>query len=222
MRTAELDPATPWGYAMAAVTHCLEVMHGWSGDARRSLEEARRLSARACEIDDTIPGAHVAQGIVSLFEGRHDESLERIGRAAQLRPMCSGPKAVLSYAELYCGLWDSAARNAEEAVELNPLFPVWYRYLQGAARHFSGHPDEGLPILRNVRAANPRLIAARLAMIGAGMALGRSDEAAAEAAAVMRDRPDFSLGRFALTQPFRDASLRERYLASLRAAGLPG
>ena len=221
LRTAELDPASPWGYAMAAVTHCLEVMHGWSADPARSLAEAERLSAKACELDDTIPGAHAAQGIVALFHDRHEEALERIGRSQDLRPMCSGPRAILSYAQLYCGQWESAARNAEDAVELNPMFPIWYRYLMGAARHFSGRHDEGLPILQNVRAANPRLLAARLAMIAARLALDRKQEAEGEAQSILKDRPDFSVARFARTQPFRDKALRDRYLESLRAAGLP-
>jgi adenylate cyclase len=222
LRTSELDPASPWGFAMAAVTHCLEVMHGWSADPARSLAEAERLSAKACELDATIPGAHAAQGIVALFRDRHDEALERIRRSQELRPMCSGPKAILSYAQLYSGEWDSAVRNAEDAVELNPMFPIWYRYLMGAARHFSGRDDEALPILQKVRSANPRLIPARLAMIAADLALGRKDEAAAEAKAVMADRPELSLQRFAQTQPFRDKELRQRYLESLREAGLPG
>jgi hypothetical protein len=73
-----------------------------------------------------------------------------------------------------------------------------------------------------VKSANPRLIAARLAMIDTELALGRKEDATAEAAAILKERPAFSVGKFGSTQPFRDTARLERYLGSLRAAGLPG
>ena len=221
LEAGRLEPESPWPHAQAALSHCLEVIHGWSADPAASLAEARRLGSRACELDETIPGGHAALGLVALFEERHDDALARIERAHELRPMCSGPKAILGYAQLYSGLWDDAARNAEDAVALNPMFPFWYRYLMGAAWHFGGRHEQALGALRAVSQANPKLIPARLALISAESALERPEQAATAASAVLKDRPDFSVARFARTQPFRDKALRERYLESLRAAGLP-
>jgi adenylate cyclase len=221
LEAASLEPDSPWPYAYAAVTYALELMNGWARDRARSLDEARRLARRSCELEQTVAGAYATLGVVALFEERHDEALAHFERSREMRPMCAGPRAFLSYGQLYSGLWDEAAQNATEAVELNPVFPLWYRYLAGAARHFAGRHGEGLPILQDVSAANPRMIPARLALIHAELALGRGEEAAAEAAALLKDRPDFSVGRFAQTQPFRDKALRDRYLASLRIAGLP-
>ena len=221
LEATRLEPASPWPHAYAAVTHALELMNGWTRDRSRSLDEARRLALRSCELEQTVAGAYATLGVVALFEERHDEALGHFERSRDMRPMCAGPRAFLSYGQLYSGLWEKAAQNATEAVELNPVFPLWYRYLSGAARHFSGRHDEGLPILQNVKEANPRLVPARLAMIDAEMALGRGDEAAREASALLNERPDISVSAFALTQPFRDKALRERYLDSLRAAGLP-
>jgi adenylate cyclase len=221
LEAARLEPQSPWAHAQAALTHCMEVIHGWSADPAASLAEARRLGSRARELDETIPGGHAALGLVALFEERHDDALAGLERAHELRPMCSGPKAILGYAQLYSGLWESAVRNAEGAVELNPMFPFWYRYLMGAAWHFGGRHEQALAALRAVSQANPKLIPARLALISAESALERPEQAAAAASAVLKDRPDFSIARFARTQPFRDKALRERYLESLRAAGLP-
>jgi adenylate cyclase len=221
LEAARLEPESPWAHAQAALTHCMEVIHGWSADPAASLAEARRLGSRARELDETIPGGHAALGLVALFEERHDDALAGLERAHELRPMCSGPKAILGYAQLYSGLWESAVRNAEGAVELNPMFPFWYRYLMGAAWHFGGRHEQALAALRTVSQANPKLIPARLALISAESALERPEQAAAAASEVLKDRPDFSVARFARTQPFRDKALRERYLESLRAAGLP-
>ena len=221
LEASRIEPDSPWPYAHMAVTHVLEVMNGWTSDRARSLEEARSLAFKANELESTVAGAYAALGVVGLFEDRHDEALAHLERANQMRPMCSGPKAFLSYGQLYSGLWDSAVQNAANAVELNPLYPLWYRYLMGAARYFGQNIEEALPVLRGVRNANPRMIPARLAVIAAERALGRDAVAMAEAAAIVKDRPDFSLGKFAQTQPFRDKALRERYLEALRTAGLP-
>jgi adenylate cyclase len=221
LEVTRLEPQSPWGYSQASVTHCLEVMNGWTPAPAVALAEARRLAERALSLDVTVPGGHGALGIVDLFEGRHDEALERIGHARSLRPACSTPNALLGYAQLYAGRVEEAFRNAAAAVELNPLFPLWYRYLMGAARHFGGRDNEALPLLQTVKQANPRLIFARTAIIDTAMSLGREEAASAEAAALLKERPDFSVGRFAATQPFQDESVRESYLSSLRHAGLP-
>ena len=221
LKTIELEPGAAVGYAQVAVTYCLEVVHGWSSDSVRSIEEARQMAQKACALDAATPAAHAALGLVDLFENRHDDALRRIARALELRPMCANPRAMLGYAQMYAGMFDSAYGNAKEAIALNPVFPVWYHYLMGASQHFGSKHEDSLRTLLNVRAANPRLIPARLALISAQLAVGEPEEAKAEAASVLKDRPDFSLARFAQTQPFRDAQLRERYLDSLREAGLP-
>jgi adenylate cyclase len=221
LEAARIEPGSPWPYAQAAVTHVMEVMNGWTTDRSRSLAEARRLALAANELESCVAGAYAALGVVGLFEDQHDEALAHFERANEMRPMCSGPKAFLSYGQLYSGLWEPAAQNAAEAVELNPLYPIWYRYLMGAARYFGQNADAALPLLRGVKNANPRMIAARLAVVAAEKALGREEVAAAEAAAIVKDRRDFSVSKFATTQPFRDKTLRERYLESLRDSGLP-
>jgi hypothetical protein len=62
---------------------------------------------------------------------------------------------------------------------------------------------------------------ARLLRIAALRSLDREADARVAAAALLEDVPDFTLSRFAETQPFADASQRERHLAALRGAGLP-
>ena len=222
LEVIQAEPESPWGYAQAAVTHCLETIHGWTLDPAASLQAARQLAEKALALDDTVPSGHASLGVVALFAGQHDEAIQRLQRAHDLRPMCSAPRAILGYAQLYAGDWKNAVSNAQGAVELNPLFPLWFYYLIGAAQHFGGQHEASVPILQKVRAGNPRLIPARLALIAAQLALDDKDSAVAEAAAVIKDRPDFSVGKFGMTQPFRDKARRDRYLESLRAAGLPG
>jgi adenylate cyclase len=221
LQVIEAEPESPWGYSQAAVTHCMEAIHGWTPEPTASLAAARSLAERSLSLDDTIPSGHGSLGVVELFAGRHDEAVGRLQRAYELRPMCAAPRALLGYAQLYAGDWQSAVSNARSAVELNPLFPLWFYYVVGAAQYIGGQLEASSATLQKVRAANPRLLPARVALIAAQMALGDRESARAGAAAVIADRPDFSVGRFAGTQPFRDRARAERYFDSLREAGLP-
>lgn len=214
-----LEPQAAQGYASVAVTHCLDVIHGWSRDPAASLAEAKQLSDRAGELDDNNPGAHYAKSFVALFEGRHDDALTEGARAVELRPMCVSPRAGLAYAQLYSGKWQSALQNARNAVEFNPVYPSWYLYLMAAAQYFGDQPAQALATLKRV---NPELLAARVLRVAALSSAGLGDEAASEAKAIVRDQPDFSVERYAATQPFRDAVQRAAYLQTLRSAGLPG
>jgi adenylate cyclase len=49
---------------------------------------------------------------------------------------------------------------------------------------------------------------------------GREDEARVAAAEVLKLNPKFSLERFVKIHPYKDPSMRERYINSLRKAGL--
>ncbi len=219
LEVARLEPEAAQGYATAGATHCLDLIQGWSGDRAASLAEAKRLSDKACDLDASIPGAHYVKSFVALFEGRHDEALAEGARAVELRPMCAGPHAGLAYAQVYSGQWQRALQNARDAIEFNPVFPSWYLYLMAAAQYLSGQAAESLVTLQSV---NPGLLAGRVLRVAALSGVQRGDEARTEAAAIVRDHPDFLLERYAESQPFRDAAQRTAYLQILSSAGLPG
>lgn len=220
LEAASIEPDAALPYAGAATTHCLDVIHGWSQDPLISLEQAQRLGAQAIALDDATPGGHFADGLAKLFLGRHQDAIDAGMRAVERRPMCASPLAGLAYMQMYGGQWESAIRNARNAIDLNPIYPAWYLYLMAAAQHFGGRDDEALATLVQVLAANPRLVFARALRIATLHALGRTEEAKVEARALLQHRPDFSVERFGATQPFRDQAQRDRYRDALRAAGL--
>ena len=68
---------------------------------------------------------------------------------------------------------------------------------------------------------SPGLRFARVLRAAVLVSLQRVVEAAADIARLLQDDPDFSLARLARTQPFMDASERDRYFDLLRQAGMP-
>ncbi|MGQ0654956.1 MAG: hypothetical protein ACT4P4_22260 [Betaproteobacteria bacterium] len=126
----------------------------------------------------------------AFCDGISEDIITDLSKISGIAGVERRPGRVVARGEAPRRQWDDAVRNAELAVELNPLFPLWYRYLIGAARHFGDRDREALPILQTVKSANPRLIPARLAMIASEMALDRRDEASAEALAIVQEPPD--------------------------------
>ena len=195
-------------------------MFGWSGDARASLAEAERLANRALALDTAVAGGHYVKGIVSLFNGLHQEALDEGRQALEIRPMCSGPRAGLAYMEVYSGRLGSAIKHAQEAITLNPVFPGWYLYVTAVAEYFGGRAQQSLATLERVLEASPDLVLAKVLRVAVLQSLGRGAEAQAAARAIRGDEPDLSQERLAATQPFLDAAQRDRYFAVLREAGL--
>jgi tetratricopeptide (TPR) repeat protein len=123
--------------------------------------------------------------------------------------------------EIYSGLWDRAVQHAHEAISFNPIVPGWFLYLGAAAEYFGGHIEKALAALDQALRANPRLLFAKVLRVGVLAALDRANDAKAEVVSILQIQPDFSLARFAATQPFKDFASRDRYLNTLREAGLP-
>jgi len=221
LEVIRLEPDSPMGYAYVGLTHAIEVTQGWTTDPLQSLGEARRRAEEAIAADPSSAGGYAARSMVSMFEGRFEDAIADAQRSLENRPMCASPRAGLAYVDLYVGNYQRAINHAREAIEFNPIYPGWYLYLMAAAQHFGGHHQEALATADRVLAGNPRQTFARTVRIAALMALGRRDDAGAEAALVLRDRPEFTVERFLATQPFRDSTQSAQYADALRASGLP-
>ena len=77
------------------------------------------------------------------------------------------------------------------------------------------------PPLRRVLAQTPRWQTARALLALALLGLGRNDDAAKAANAIVRGSPRFTVAAWGKTQPYRDLAMLTRHLDGLRAAGLP-
>lgn len=220
LETIRLEPDSAQAHASAGGTHALEVMFGWSRDVRASLADADRYATRALELDMASAGGHFTKGMVSLFNGLHQEALGEGNQALEMRPMCSGPRAGLAYMEVYSGVLGPAIKHAQEAIALNPVFPGWYLYVTAVAEYFGGRAEQALATLDRVREALPNLMLAKVLRVAVLQSLGRSDQAQAASREILGSEPDLSAERFASTQPFSDVAKRDHYLAVLREAGL--
>jgi adenylate cyclase len=81
--------------------------------------------------------------------------------------------------------------------------------------------EEAITVLKKSLHYKPDYYTAHLRLAICYAALGRKEEAHAEAAEVLRLNPKFSVKTFSKTFPISDKAVKERYIDALRKAGLP-
>lgn len=105
-------------------------------------------------------------------------------------------------------------------MRLNPRYPPLYLVILGTAYRETGRYEEALAPLKKALILNPNLGPAHLNLAACYAELGRLEEARTEGAEVLRVNPNASLEVFKQYVPFKNPADLERFLASLRKAGL--
>jgi len=90
----------------------------------------------------------------------------------------------------------------------------------GKAYRFLGQPEKAIAALKGALTRNPNFLPARLQLAGIYSELDQQEEAQAEVTEILRLSPNFSLEAHRLSVPYKDPAVLERYVDSLRKAGL--
>ena len=104
-------------------------------------------------------------------------------------------------------------------MRLNPFNFFPYRTFALACRE-TGRYEEGIAALKKSLQIAPNDVLTRVVLFSLYMYAGREDEARATVAEIQRIAPNFSVERFAKILPYKNEATRDRYIDSLRKAGL--
>jgi adenylate cyclase len=219
------DPGFALPAAWAARWHSINVGQGWSDAPRAEMERAAELAARAIDLDRQNAIALATCGhIRSFLFHDYDTALVYFERALSAGPNTALAWLLSSATLSYVGRTEEAIRHAEHGLRLSPFDQNLFSYynLIGIAHYAHGNVAEAVRWCRLSAGETPRFTSNLRIMIAALAAAGRSDEACASARTLLEFEPSFTLAEYARTRlPFRDPAIRARYLADLRAAGLP-
>ena len=153
--------------------------------------------------------------------GRHGRALAALERALALNPNSADALAAHAIALGFVGRPEEALEEQELAVRLNPHHPDWYLIGIGRNLYLLGRYQESIPYLERLVDAGSELVSGRLYLAANRMALGRAEEAGREVAALLAQKPDFTLAEVPPLAPFKQARDLDQLLSLLRAAGLP-
>jgi adenylate cyclase len=216
-----LDPEFATPYAFMGFIHLAEVRQGRSKSPQKSIGQAFKLAQKVLALDESHPNGHNLLGRVHYFKRQHEQAIAAFERAVALDPNLPSNIFWLGNTLSRAGRHQEAILHFKRLIRVNPLIPNLGFLGLGLAYTRLERYEEAITELKKALHHRPDFFAAHLELAACYAALGREEEAHAEAAEVLRLNPKFSVNKSAKRLQIRDKAAKERYIDALREAGLP-
>ena len=218
--TMRLEPESSFGYALAAWAHWWAVDQGLSENIATSLQRAIELARRAEALDDFTGLSHLVMAQIHLYRHEHDKALEAVQKAVLARPSCDLSYVAKANILTYLGRPTEAIDLAKFAIRLAPVYPPFFQRTLAAAFYGSGQYEDAIDSAREVLKRDNDNVDALLILASAHAALDQQEEAAQAASKIKSVKPDFSLKKYAESQPYREPEALDQVTSMLLRAGL--
>ncbi len=218
----DLDPGFGPAYAGVGYLHYYQLFLGWTDAPDQTLGRALRAGQQAVSLDDKDAVAHFVLGRVHMMQGDFEAAIAETEKAIDLNP---------NFAIAYCGLglalnWSGRAREAlphlHRAIRQSPHDPaLWlFETIAGYAHIQLGEYAAAVEWLRKAARHPNSSFMPNLYLSVAFVEQEESGKARAAMDAALQLQPNLSLTAVAaMFRPMSD--LKDRFLDSLRKAGLP-
>jgi tetratricopeptide (TPR) repeat protein len=151
---------------------------------------------------------------------QYERAMEALDTAQSLDPNSTEVVGWRGFCLNYMGDREEAVQLLEKAYRLDP-FPVpTLLLMMGITYRDAGMYDEAIEMCGRVAASKRDYIFAYTCLASAYSLSGQKDKAAAEAAAVLRIDPGYTLEKVSLIT-YKNPADKENLLTSLRNAGIP-
>jgi adenylate cyclase len=214
-----LDPQFAEAYVWLGQIYWLRWFYGWN-PTLQTLEQAGELAQRAIALDDSLPMPHWVLGLVYVWKKQHDQAIVKAERAIALGPNDAEGYFVLGDVLVFAGRPEEGIGLIKQAMRLNPRYPITYLHDLGWAYRVAGQCEEAIVLLKKLLSVKPDFLPSHINLASCYVELDRLEEARAEAAAILRIMPTWSLEGARRHWPYKDPAALERTLAALRKAGL--
>jgi tetratricopeptide (TPR) repeat protein len=215
-----LDPKFPSPYWLLGMTHIMDTWFDWGQSKEDSLSRAIELAKKTISLNDSDSNAHGLLSAAYRLKGDHDKAIAEGKKAIELDPNSADAHVWLGIALNYSDRAEEAIPLFEKAIRLNPFAHTWYFLHLGHSYRFLGRYDEAIAIYQKAIQLSPKNLVAHLGLTYTYSLSGRNKEASVHATEILRISPEFSLDRFAEKLPFKNQNEKERYINTLRKAGL--
>jgi adenylate cyclase len=216
-----LDPKYALAYAVLSLALANEVGLGQYKEPREVLEKARKLAQKAVTLDDSLAYAHIALSSALGGSRDYDRAASEAQRAIDLEPGLAQGYYQLGKCLYDSGQYEQSVPLLKQALRLSPVpYPPHLIQLASSYRML-GRYEEAIAVLKDPTQREPDMLPGHLQLAAAYMLAGREPEARAEAAEVLRISPNFSLERYANSNPLKNRTdLMQLVIEPLRKAGL--
>jgi len=216
-----LDPQFLPAYSGLAWAHFMDARMGWTDSRKKSFDLAVESANRALAIDDTYWGAYDILCNIYSVKREFEKANEYFKKAGRHAPATTDFYARRAFQLNYLGKPYKAIEHFQEAMRLSPFYPAWYLYHLGLSYHLTEQYEQAIETLKKGIERTPDAYFPHVRLAAVYSDLDREQETRAEAAEVLRIKPDFSVENYAKANPFKDSAIVEYRKELLRKAGLP-
>jgi adenylate cyclase len=212
-------------YAMAYInlgfTHLIDLIYGWSKSPIESFEHAEKNVEKALALNNSIDLTHCLLGHIYLLKRQHDEAIKAGERAVELNPNGAEAHVTLGLILIFSDKIESAIKLLERALRLNPIPQPYYYFFLAIAYQNNRQHEKAIEVAKKALRGNPDLLIPYLTLAASYSSLDRTEDALKAVEEILRIHPRFTLERHSNTVPFKNQENLDKYINSLRKAGLP-
>jgi tetratricopeptide (TPR) repeat protein len=214
-----LDPMFAEAYAGLGFTYYEEWVQYWTVDPA-ALDQALELAKRAIALDEANVGAHTLLSHVYLWRKQHSLAIAEQELANALKPNSADGYRDLGEVLIFAGRPEEAVPLVEQAMRLDPHYPVTFPYTLGFAYLMLGRYEEAVAAQQEALALNPLFLGSHVALAIAYQESGQEEEARRHVQEALRISPQLTVQSLEDRMPFADPADLEQGLDALRDAGL--
>jgi adenylate cyclase len=215
-----IDPNYSMAHRFLGSTYMMDVWFGATKNPRQSLAGAIEIEKKAIALDDTNASAHGILSLLYTMTRHYEKGIAEGELAIALDPNSADAHGFFAMTLRFAGRPKEAIALLEKAIRLNPFPPTWYYQQLGGVCFLTGQYDDAISAFKKALQSKPNNLFAHIGLAMTYVLSEREEEARAEAAAVLRINPKFSLKRFAKTLPYKTQADTDLQIDALRKAGL--
>ena len=216
-RAIALDPDYAEAHWRLAIVQLFTWTY-WAGEEEHNRRNALRSAEKAAALDRNDSSALWVLGYVLLHERRWDEAQASYDASLLMNPNDADAYAVIADFKYMTGNPREGLDSIAIAFRLNPHPPGWYYWILGYLQVANGQYENAVATLRRdetYRSVSRRALASVLAL------QGNIEEAMTEARHFMATNPNWRIGRWHESQPFKNPGDAELWVKAMKLAGFP-
>jgi tetratricopeptide (TPR) repeat protein len=217
-RALELDPDYAPAYVGIGWTWFDEWPFGWSED-RTVLDKALQFSQKAVGLDPHLPEASLLMGYTYLWLDEHEKAEEVINRLLGIAPNNADVLAFYGYLLAFSGRAEEAVTPLIRAKRMDPGRPVRFSHYLAFVYNLLERYDEAVAELEPYLEEYPSYFPLQRTLARAYCQAGDLKKARQIAEHIMASEPGFSSEAFGNKLSFKDATIRNRFIDTLKKAG---
>jgi len=211
--------ASRYALAHAYLALSTVAVHGFATAPADVLTAEIERARSAVELEPQEEGCHRILGRLHLFARNYDLAEHHARRASDLNPNDADGTFYLGYLLAQRGHPEVGLVWMEKAMRLNPFHSTWYDVQMGVALYSLRRFEEAAKVFARIPSSDRWTKARRAACLAQA---GQYAHARADAAEVLKQRPDFSIPDFLARSILLERSEdRELLREGLIKAGLP-